>query len=140
MLPISELRGGIPLGLALGLEPAVVITVAFAVNCLIFFPIYFALELFYERFFIRFRTCRKVIERVHKKGSPYVERYGVLGLAVLVGIPVPFTGAWTGSIVAWLLGLGWKKSFLAISLGVLAAALIVSAISLGLLNGLSLVY
>ena len=58
MLPIAELRGGIPLGLALGLPATIVIPLAFAVNCLVFFPIYFGMTLFYERFFERFGWAR----------------------------------------------------------------------------------
>jgi uncharacterized membrane protein len=64
---------------------------------------------------------------IHKKGSKYVEKYEVLGLAIFVGIPLPFTGVWTGSALAWLLDLDWKKSFLAVSLGVIIAACIVTA-------------
>ena len=138
MLPIAELRGGIPLGLGLGLNPAIVILTAFIVNCLVFFPVYFGLALFYDRFFSRFAWARKLIEHVHKRGSKYVEKYGILGLAVFVGIPLPVTGVWTGTGAAWLLGLDWKRSFLAICLGVLISTAIVSIISLGLINGIRL--
>jgi uncharacterized membrane protein len=137
LAPVAELRGGIPLGIAMGLDPALVIATAFIVNCLVFFPVYIGLTLLYERFFIRFAWCRKLIERIHKKGRPYVERYGILGLAVFVGIPLPATGAWTGTGIAWVLGLDWKRSFLAVCLGVLIAAVIVSAVSLGVLGAVS---
>ena len=138
MLPVAELRGGIPLGLGLGLDPATVIVTAFIVNCLVFFPIYFGLALTYDRFFSRFVWARKLIERVHRKGEHYVEKYGILGLAIFVGIPLPVTGAWTGTGAAWLLGLDWKKSFIAICLGVLIATIIVSTISLGVIEGIRL--
>lgn len=134
MMPISELRGSIPIGLALGLPANITIPIAFIINCLIFFPIYFGLELFYEKFFTRFGWFRKIIGRIHSKGSSYVKRYGILGLGIYVGIPLPITGVWTGTAIAWLLGLNWKKSFLAICLGVTIATIIISVISLGIIN------
>lgn len=132
MLPIAELRGGIPLGiLGLGLDPAAVIITAIVVNALIFFPIFFILKLLYDDFFVRFGWARRLIERVHNKAGPFVERYGVWGLIIFVGIPAPVTGAWTGTGIAWLLGLDWRHSFLAILVGVIISATIVSAVVLG---------
>jgi uncharacterized membrane protein len=131
MSPIAELRGGIPLGIMLGLPATVVIPMAFAVNCLIFFPIYFGMGLFYDRFFARFGWASRLVGRLHKK-APFVKQYGWVALAVFVGVPLPFTGAWTGTGIAWLLGLDWKKSFLAVSLGVLMATIIVSIFALGM--------
>ncbi|RLI97548.1 MAG: hypothetical protein DRO99_02910 [Candidatus Aenigmatarchaeota archaeon] len=136
MLPIAELRGGIPLGIALGLDPLSVILTAIIVNCLIFFPIYFGLRFLYQDFFSRFGWARYLIERVRKRASPYVERYGTAGIILFVGIPAPVTGAWTGTGIAWLMGLDWKKSFLAICLGVVMSATIVSIVVLG---GLSII-
>jgi len=136
MLPIAELRGGIPLGIAMGLEPWLVIATAVVVNCLVFFPIFIALELLYHRFFERFGWVRSIMERIRRKGRPVIERYGVIGLAIFVGVPLPMTGAWTGTIIAWLLGLSWKKSFLAVVLGVLIAGAIVSAVVLGGISAL----
>jgi uncharacterized membrane protein len=131
--PFTELRVGIPAALATGMDPWFVIPFAIILNCLIFFPIYFCLDLLYGRFFIRFGWCRRAIERVHRKGNRYIRKYGILGLAVYVAIPLPVTGAWTGTAIAWLLGLEWKRSFLAICIGVLIAGAIISALSLGVI-------
>lgn len=133
MLPIAELRGGIPLGLALGLPATIVIPLAFAVNCLVFFPIYFGMSIFYERFFERFSWARRLVGRLHKK-APAVEEYGLVALILFVGVPLPITGAWTGTGIAWLLGLDWKRSFLAVCLGVLMATTIVSLLVFGFLG------
>lgn len=139
MLPVAELRGGIPLGImVLGLPPALVIPLAIIVNCLIFFPIYFGLEFLYERFFIRYAWARRLIDRVHRRGKPYILRFGIPGLILFVGIPLPITGAWTGTAIAWLLGLEWKRSFMAVCLGVVIAACIVSLVTFGLINGMGL--
>ncbi len=135
MLPVAELRGGIPLGIiVMGLPPALVIPLAIIVNCLVFFPIYFGLELLYGRFFIRYAWARRLIERVHRRGRPYIERYGIPGLIIFIGIPLPVTGAWTGTGIAWLLGLDWKRSFLAVCAGVILAACIVSLVVFGLVG------
>ncbi len=140
MLPVAELRGGIPLGIGLGLDPLTVILTTIIVNSLVFFPIYFCLKHLYEGFFSQFSWARKLIERVHRRAGPFVERYGILGIVIFVGIPAPVTGAWTGTGIAWLLGLDWKKSFLAVCLGVVISSIIVSAVVLGglhILNGFS---
>lgn len=134
--PFSELRGGIPVGLSLGLEPLFVILLSIFVNCLVFFPVYFGLKFFYDRIFYKWSVARYFVERTRRKGKPYIEKYGLLGLAIFVAIPLPVTGAWTGSALAWLLGLDWKKSFLAVTAGVIVAGLLVSLISLGVLAGL----
>ncbi|MCX6814899.1 MAG: small multi-drug export protein [Candidatus Aenigmarchaeota archaeon] len=137
MLPVSELRGGIPLGIALGLPPWLAILTAIIANCLVFFPVYFGLKIFYERLFSRWKISRKIVERSKKKAEPYINKYGILGLAVFIGVPLPATGVWTGTLIAWIMDLNWKKSFLAACLGVLIAAAIVSAIVLGFLAGLN---
>ncbi len=134
--PFSELRGGIPVGLSLGLEPAFVILLSVIINSLVFFPVYFGLKLFYDRLFCRWRIVKYLVERTRRKGEPYIKKYGLLGLAIFVAIPLPMTGAWTGSALAWLLGMGWKKSFFAVGVGVIVAGTIVSLISLGVLAGL----
>jgi len=72
MSPIVELRGAIPIGLALGLPVEVLVPVVFVVNCLVFFPIYFGLTIFYDHFFRRFGWFRKIIDRIHKKGNTWV--------------------------------------------------------------------
>lgn len=135
-LPIAELRGGIPLGVALGLDPIFAILFSVFVNSLVFFPVFFGLALLYDKFLFKWKFLNKFLERSRKKGKPYVDKYGLIGLAIFVGIPLPLTGAWTGTIIAWVLGLNWKKSFLAVTLGVIIAGTIVGAIILGILTGL----
>lgn len=135
VLPISELRGSIPLGLALGLDPITVIIISIIFNSLIFFPIYFGADFFYKKFLHKWKFVDKIILRAHKHRH-VVDKYGIIGLAIFVGIPLPMTGAWTGSILAWILKLEWKRSFIAVLLGVIMAAVIISSISLGILKGL----
>ncbi|MEM5812901.1 MAG: small multi-drug export protein [Candidatus Aenigmatarchaeota archaeon] len=133
IMPISELRGSIPLGLQLGLNPIFVFLISIIFNSLVFFPIYFGLELFYHRLFYRFKIVNKCLERISKHKDK-IDKYGFFGLVVIVAIPLPFTGAWTGSGLSWLLRLDWKKSFIAIFFGVVLAGFIVLLISLSILK------
>jgi uncharacterized membrane protein len=138
VLPISELRGSIPLGIwVLHLDPVAVILISILFNALVFFPIFIVLELLYHRVFERFGWARGIVERTHRKGKPVIEKYGMLGLAIFVGVPLPMTGAWTGTLIAWILGLNWKRSFVSVALGVVIAGAIVSAVVLGGLTAFS---
>jgi len=66
------------------------------------------------------------VERARKKVHAKVEKYGYWGLLLFVAVPLPVTGAWTGTLGAWVLGLSYKKAFFAIAGGVVLAGIIVS--------------
>ena len=133
VLPISELRGAIPLGLGLGLDPMLVIPVSVFFNIMVFFPIFFGLMVIKDTILYRSKLIQGQLSRIQMKRNK-VDKYGYFGLFLLVAIPLPFTGAYTGTILAWLLGLDWKKSFVAVTAGVITAGLIVSLLSLGVIN------
>ena len=81
----------------------------------------------------------KFLEKVQKKADKVqkkMENLGFVALALFVAIPLPGTGAWTGTFVAWVLGLERWKSYLAIGAGVVIAGFIILLASLGLFNGL----
>ncbi len=137
--PISELRGGIPLGiLQYGLDPLLIFFIAIIANALIFFPVFFALRLFYDKLLYRIPLFDKYLDNLRKRGEPKVEKYGFWGLILFVAMPLPITGAYTGTILAWLLGMDWKKAFPAIGMGVVVAGaivlLITRLIQLGILS------
>ncbi len=134
VLPISELRGGIPLGISLGLDPLFTFFIAIIANALIFFPIFFALRLLYDKVLSRIPLFDKYLDSVRKIGKPKVEKYGFWGLTLLVAIPLPITGAYTGTILAWLLGMDWRKAFPAVGLGVIVAGVLVFLITLGVIS------
>ncbi len=134
--PISELRGGIPLGISLGLDPWFTFFIAIIANALIFFPVFFALRLFYDKLLFRIPLFNKYLDSVRKRGKPKVEKYGFWGLTLFVAIPLPITGAYTGTILAWLLGMDWKKAFPAVGLGVIVAGVVVLLITLGITSTL----
>jgi uncharacterized membrane protein len=126
VLPWIEPRGGIPLGVAMGFDPLVVLAVTVAANCLVIVPGFIALDLLYDRWLSRSTFVRRQVTRVREKGKTYVERYELLGLAIFVAIPLPGTGAYAGTLLAWLLGLPRRRAAAAIALGVLGAGVIVT--------------
>lgn len=131
--PISELRGAIPLAiLDLKISWPLAFAVAFAGNML---PVPFLLLLLgpLSRIFSRVPVLDRILQwvfRISRKRGGIVERYGLLGLVLFVAIPAPVTGAWTGSIVAFLLDIEFKRAFLAIMLGVFIAGIIVTSLTL----------
>ena len=133
MVPVVELRGAIPYALAHGVDVLPALILCIAGNML---PVPF-IVLFIRKIFELIKKVPKlsgVIERLerraHLKGN-MVRKYSALGLFILVAIPLPGTGAWTGALVAGVLGMRLKNSLLSIFLGVIAAGVIVTAISCG---------
>ena len=107
------------------------------VNWLIFFPTYFILEWVYEHIPEGSWLHRK-LERIREKAHPLVERWGVVGLAFFVAIPLPGTGAYSGTCAAWLLDIPWRKAMTGVALGVLIAFGVVWGVSEAAAAGLRL--
>jgi len=138
VLPISELRGAIPYALSHGLNPFLAFALGVIFNSLIMFPVFLFLDYFHG-FFMQFNTYKKLfvkyIGRSRKKLEKHIgTNFEFWAILFLVGIPLPFTGAYTGSILSWFFGLERKKTFLAIFLGVTLAGIVVTLISLGVIN------
>jgi len=134
MVPVIELRGAIPIGVGLGLDP-IFATVLSLIGNLI--PIPFLLLLVPKIFnWLRDKKyTKKFIAWLEKKAQKHqktIEKYGYIGLMILVAIPLPGTGAWTGALVSSCLEMKKRKSLLFIALGVLIAAIIVFAITYGI--------
>lgn len=136
MLPILELRGGLVAATLLKLDfiPAYIISILGNI-----IPIPLVL-LFLEKIFEwlkKFKVTKNLIIKLENKilsKKKQIDKYGYLGLLLFVGIPLPGTGAWTGSALAVLLHLNRKKSFLYIILGVIMASIIMSIFSYGILD------
>jgi uncharacterized membrane protein len=139
-LPTLEQIGGITLGLSLGLDPLTVLVTSLTVNCLLFFPVYFGLKLLYDKLFSKIKLFEKYLERVRRKGKPYVDKYGIFGLTVFVALPSPLTGTYTASILAWFMNLNWKRSFISIAIGSIIGALVIFFGYLGIFNFLKLIF
>ena len=138
MLPIIELRGAIPLGAGLGLPLWQTLLLSFGGNLL---PVPFIL-LFIRTILRWMKECRWQrlrrfalwLEKKAEKNKGKIEKYEYLGLFLFVAIPIPGTGAWTGSLIAALLQLDLKKSLLFVLLGILLAGGIMSALSYGVVS------
>jgi uncharacterized membrane protein len=133
MLPIFELRGGIPVGILLfKLHPLMVYAACVLFNLVPVLPILFLLlplKRALERIPLFRRFFGLLLRRV-ERNRRLIERYEEFGLLLFVAVPLPVTGAWTGSLIAVILGLKTAKSFLFIALGVLTAGVIVTVITL----------
>lgn len=137
MLPIVELRGGIPLGVGMGLPLPLAVTAAVIGNML---PVPFII-LFIRRIYLwlqrRIPPLRGLLERLERRveaKKDLVLRYEFWGLLLLVAVPLPGTGAWTGAMVAAVMDLRIKRAVPAIFGGVLLAAAVVTAITMGLFS------
>ncbi|HAN42937.1 MAG TPA: ligand-binding protein SH3 [Sphaerochaeta sp.] len=131
IIPVSELRGAIPFAYFNGVPLWLSFILGVLSNALVPFIgfIFFAtLHKLLDKWSVYHRFFEKTIERARRKVGEKVRKYGLLGLMLFVAIPLPITGAWTGTIGAWVLGLEKKKSILFILLGVLIAGIIVSTV------------
>lgn len=130
MVPVVELRGGIPYGLSQGLEWPLVYLIAVVGNLL---PIPFIL-LFVRRILQWMKRYERLgciagrLEARAAKRSDRVRRSEVIGLCMFVAIPLPGTGAWTGALIAALMDMRLKKALPSITVGVLIAGAIVTAV------------
>lgn len=136
MVPVLELRGAIPVGIAAGLSPLAACVAAVLGNLV---PVPFIMLLI-RRVFDWLRDSaffgpkvRWLEQRAHLKGE-VVRKYRLPGLIILVGIPLPGTGAWTGALVATLLDIRLRHAVPAIFAGLLIAAAITLAVTLGVIH------
>lgn len=133
MLPIAELRGGIPYALANGIHPVTSYIMCCVANIMAFPIVYFFMGFFHEIFNKMTwyaNLFEKIVVRTRGKVGEKIEKWGFWGLMVFVMIPLPVTGAYTGSFAAWVFGIEKRKGFLAVACGVMIAGLIVTAIFL----------
>ena len=131
LLPISELRGAIPYAYFNEVPLALAFAIGVLSNALvpfIGFVFFETLHKLLDKWAFYHRLFEKTVTRARNKVSEKVNKYGLLGLMLFVAIPLPITGAWTGTIGAWVLGLDRKKSILFILLGVLISGIVVSTV------------
>lgn len=134
MVPVIELRGALPIAVANGLQYPIAIIVSIIGNLI---PVPFII-IFIRKIFEWMRRISKKLDLLVSKlearaesKSDVVQKYAFWGLFILVAIPLPGTGAWTGALVAAMLNMRLKKAFPAIVLGVVGAAAIVTFVTYG---------
>lgn len=136
MVPIVELRGGIPIGVGMGVDWKLAVAICMIGNML---PVPFIF--FFARRILEWGKDKPVIgkfftwclEKGHKGGEKLCEKAGkgtFFALMIFVGIPLPGTGAWTGTLAASLLDFDFKKSILSVMCGVILAAIIITVATL----------
>ena len=137
MVPVMELRGAIPIGVAMGLPPLVAFLAAVIGNMI---PVPFIL-VFIRRIFkwmrVRIPRLGGLVDRLeakaHIKGRK-VTRFKYLGLFIFVAIPLPGTGAWTGALAAAFLDMRLKSAMPAIFAGVVVAGVLITGLTYGFLS------
>ena len=128
--PFGEARAGIPYGELNGLPILLVFVIGLAANLLIFPLFYRAIE-FSKKYFSKNEFYKKSViylsSRAKSRTKTMIKKYGVWGLMVFVMIPLPVTGAYTGTIAAYLFRISYKKSLIAISIGVTISSIMVTS-------------
>lgn len=137
MVPVIELRVGIPFGVTAGLPVGVAAVAAMIGNMVpVPFIIVYVRRVFQwmrKRLPVFNRLVDKLEQKAHLKGAT-VTKYKYLGLAIFVGIPLPGTGAWTGALVAAFLDMPLRKAVPSILLGVILAGLVIALITAGVIS------
>lgn len=136
MTPVLEIRGAIPVGVTGGLDPWLAYFVGVVGNMLPI-PILVILTRRILLWLRRFRPFKKItdfLEGKAEKNRKLVDKYEFWGLVVLVAIPLPGTGAWTGALVASFMSMRLRNCIPAITLGVVIAGLIVLATTCGIIH------
>ena len=134
LIPGLELRASIPFGiLKTDMHWLMIFLICVVANIILGIIVYFLLDKVVHWFFCWnwfHKLYHKFVERAQRKIHPLVEKYGILGVAIFVGIPLPGSGVYTGALGAYVLGLGYKKFIFASIIGVLIAGVIVTAVML----------
>jgi len=137
-LPSVELRGSIPLAILnykMGaLESFLIISFANILITPLVFLLFDLILFIFSKINFLDKFIKEYLANLQKRAKPYVDKYGFWGLMIFVAIPLPGTGAYSGSLAALILGMDKLKSFIAISLGVILAGVIVTLITTGALK------
>ena len=127
--PFGEARAGIPYGELSGLPILLVFIVGLTANLLVF-PLFYKVIEFSNKRFLRNSLYKKsalyLSDRARTKTKTIINKYGVWGLMIFVMIPLPITGAYIGTIAAYIFGIEYKKSFIAISSGITISSILVA--------------
>ena len=127
--PFGEARAGIPYGELNGLPIILVFIVGLVANLLVFPIFYKAIELANKHLWKNLlykRTALYLSSRARTKTRTVIKKYGVWGLMVFVMIPLPITGAYIGTIAAYIFGISYRKSLVAISSGITISSIMVA--------------
>ena len=132
LLPISELRGGIPYAYFNGVSLFIATPLCVLTNALVAPIVYTFLATFHRIFHAHWKWYAsffdRFVARAQRRVYPKVNKYGYWGILLFVAIPLPITGAWTGTLGSWILGLDKRKTMMAVFGGVIVSGLIVTSL------------
>lgn len=135
MIPITELRGAIPVGIAMELNPIGVYIASVLGSTIVAIPLILTFRHILE--FLRtvsmFKGLVKKIDRKIESGMKKLKKVSIVGIILFVGVPLPTTGTWTASAIASILKMRLKDSIVGVLLGNMMAGVIVSALALHLI-------
>ena len=131
MLPLTELRGAIPIGIAMGLNPIGVYIVSVIGSTIVFIPLIFTFRhiLNFFRSIDIFVPLVKKVDIKIESGMKRLKSISILGIILFIGIPLPTTGTWTAAAIASILKMRIKTSLLGVLIGNMMSGIIVSLIS-----------
>ncbi|QQG39033.1 MAG: small multi-drug export protein [Candidatus Woesearchaeota archaeon] len=137
--PFFELRGGIPFGIAVGLNPALVFILGVLANIIVVFAIFFFLDYIHKHLLpIGFykKSFNYFLEKTRRKAEKHIrgKKWEYYALFVFVALPIPGTGAYAGTLISWFFNLDRRNSILAIGLGVVASGLLVTLVTMGIVS------
>ena len=141
MVPLIELRGGVPIAVGMGANPIVAILLCALGNMLPVPIIYFFARKFLiwgsDRKYIG-KLCSFFVRKGESAGQKLTKKTGrgglFIALLLFVGIPIPGTGAWTGTLAASFLNMGFKSTVASVCLGVILAGIIMAVVSTGVFS------
>jgi len=126
--PLGESRVGIPVGIATGLSIEIVFFVALFANLLVF-PVFYNVITISNKHLLKNKIYRKIVvyleSRAKTKTKYVIQKYGVWGLMIFVMIPLPVTGAYIGTIAAFVYKINYRKALIAISSGITVSCVLV---------------
>ena len=132
LLPISELRGGIPLAVYRGINIYYAFIICIIANYFIIPLVFFFLDNFHEKFKENKFYNKLFTKYIEKKKNSIEKHIGTkwefFALILLVAIPLPITGAYTGTLLSWIFGIPRKRAHLALTIGIVISGIIVSVV------------
>lgn len=136
MVPVIELRGALPIGVGMGLSPVTALVVSIIGNMVPvpFIIIFIRRILNWMHRFEKFDRIATKLEEKAAKGGEKIVKYEMFGLFLLVAVPLPGTGAWTGSLVAAFFNLRLRNAVPVIFAGVVAAGIVVFLVTYGVVT------
>jgi uncharacterized membrane protein len=122
------------------IHSAIIFAIVTVSSVAIFFVVWILLNVFYPKASNRWSFFNRFIEKVRKKGeAPLVKKYGLIGLALLMAIPLPTIGVCGGTLLSWLMGMEWRSSLIAVVSGATVSNSIVLLSVLGIMQAVSVI-